>query len=478
MSPDHDRLVPGTIVGGKLRVVAVIGVGGMGTVYEVEHELTKHRRALKILHAGAPAGVVERFVREASAAGRIGNPHVAETFDAGRFESGEPYLLMELLDGETLDHRLLRTGPIDPGELADLVHQACDGIQAAHDAGIVHRDLKPENVFITTRDGAPFVKILDFGISKFDEGRTGALGITEEGSVMGTPYYMSPEQVCASTSIDARTDIYALGVMLYECACGERPYDGSYLGQLAVLIHQGKATPLGVRRPSLGPSFCDVVHRAMAVDRDQRFPTARDLADALGPFRRPNLAAPPQRGSAPPQRVTVRPAPQPGASASSMTPLVPSTDAALAATMASQPPEKIAHRRSRRATVVAVVLVATSAALFGAFVGFGPARERSLPAASTAVAPIGAGATSSREPARDEPQQVAPSASLSPPAVSGAPIAGLPPASSIRDAGAAVEMPRPARSASAPPARPSPSVSKPGPSRADQKGLAGENPFQ
>src|SRR5580700_7845309 len=211
----------GTIVANRLRIVRVIGVGGMGTVYEVEHELTKHHRALKVLQAKAAQqpSVVERFVREASAAGRIANAHIAETFDAGRLESGEPYLLMELIEGETLDARLRREGPIEVGELTDLVHQACEGVHAAHVSGIVHRDLKPENLIVTPRDGAPFVKILDFGISKFDSERTGALGITTEGLVMGTPYYMSPEQLIASPSLDARTDVYSLGVILYECAC-------------------------------------------------------------------------------------------------------------------------------------------------------------------------------------------------------------------------------------------------------------------
>src|SRR5882672_9124062 len=270
---EDPSLPPGTVVAGKLRIERTLGVGGMGIVYEVEHQLTRHRRALKILHARVARlpSVVERFVREASAAARIGNAHVAETFDAGQLETGEPYLLMELLDGETLDQRLRRTGPIDPGELADLVSQACDGVQAAHDAGIVHRDLKPENVFLTTKDGAPFVKVLDFGISKFDADRTGTLGITTEGSVMGTPYYMSPEQVRGAPTTDARTDVYALGVMLYECACGVRPFDGRSIEQLAVLIHVGKPTPLAERRPSLPPAFCEIVHRAMAVDREQRF---------------------------------------------------------------------------------------------------------------------------------------------------------------------------------------------------------------
>lgn len=283
-------LVAGSLVDGKFRIVRPLGVGGVGKVFEVEHDLTKHRRALKVLLPGASAEVVERFVREASAAARIRNPHVAETFDAGRLEGGEPYLLMELLDGNTLKERLQREGPIDPGELVDLIHQACEGIQAAHEAGIIHRDLKPDNLFVEVRDGRPFVKILDFGISKFDEGKTGMRGITKEGSVLGTPHYMSPEQVLGLPSIDARTDVYALGVILYECACGQRPFDAPSVEALSVLIHQGHAMPLDRRLPSLSRAFCEIVERAMATERDQRFESARALASALGPLRTHGIA--------------------------------------------------------------------------------------------------------------------------------------------------------------------------------------------
>lgn len=284
-APAESALVNGSLIAGKFRVVRTLGAGGMGKVYEVEHELTKHRRALKVLHPGASADVIERFVREASAAARIGNPHVAETFDAGRLENGAPYLLMELLGGETLDERLRRQGPIDASELAGLIHQACQGMQAAHEAGIIHRDLKPENLFIEIREGHPFVKILDFGISKFDEGKTGAPGITKGDSVMGTPCYMSPEQISGSAAIDARTDVYALGVILYECACGERPFEAKSVERLAVLIHTGQAIPLGRRMPSLPRAFCEIVERAMAAKPDRRFESARALANALVPPR-------------------------------------------------------------------------------------------------------------------------------------------------------------------------------------------------
>ncbi|HEV3193843.1 MAG TPA: protein kinase, partial [Polyangiaceae bacterium] len=356
---DTLTLNTGMLIAGKLRVVREIGVGGMGAVYEVEHELTKHRRALKVLHPSAAQtpSVVERFLREASAAGRVGNSHIAETFDAGKLENGEPYLLMELLDGETLDQQLQRQGAIDPGELADLIYQACEGMQAAHDAGIVHRDLKPENLIVTTRDGAPFVKILDFGISKFDAERTGTLGLTQEGLVMGTPYYMSPEQVRGASLIDARTDVYALGVILYECACGVRPYEAAAIQHLAVLIHEGKPTPLAERRPSLPPAFCSIVHRAMAVDREQRFESARALAAALAPLRRRTLRTPESQSDSP--RLVVRPSRVTGEAPVSVP--LPSTDAALAATMATG----VVPAVSRRGPALGVLAVAGVLVLAG-----------------------------------------------------------------------------------------------------------------
>jgi serine/threonine-protein kinase len=259
-----------------------MGVGGMGSVYEIEHELTKHRRALKLLHAvmAQNSGVVERFLREASAAGRVGNQHIVETYDAGTLDTGEPYLIMEMLRGTTLSDRIVR-GQMPISEVIDLVGQACDGVQAAHDAGIVHRDLKPDNLFVIDVEGRPFVKVLDFGISKFDPGKTGGMALTQEGAALGTPYYMSPEQIRGEAKLDARTDVYALGVILYECIAGVRPFDADVLTQLAVLIHMGKPPPLAQLRPDLPPGLTELVTRAMATDPANRIQTARDLRSEL-----------------------------------------------------------------------------------------------------------------------------------------------------------------------------------------------------
>jgi serine/threonine-protein kinase len=449
-TPTDSELVPGSLVAGKFRIARTIGVGGMGKVYEVEHVVTKHRRALKILHPGASADVVERFIREASAAGRIGNPHVAETFDAGRIEGGAPYLLMELLDGETLEERLRRLGPIDPGELADLIHQACEGIQAAHEAGIIHRDLKPDNLFVEVREGEPFVKILDFGISKFDEGKTGALGITKEDSVMGTPYYMSPEQVRRTTSVDARTDIYALGVILYECACGQRPFDAKTVERLAVLIHKGHAVPLARRMPSLPRAFCEVVERAMATEPDQRFDSARALARALAPLR---------------SRV-VRPDARARAS-SDAPPAAPTVRASAGSTLRSDPPQRRSRRRRAFSVMVVAGVVAASATAWVVARSRGEAPTPAAPPIATTRAP----ASSPGNPATSEASATG--------AVVGMPPLVLPVASTAPAGAADPSRPASPTSTAHPGARPgtAPSGSATR-KRMEQKGLADENPFR
>jgi serine/threonine-protein kinase len=276
----------GDVVAGKLRIIRLIGEGGMGAVYEVEHTITKHRRALKLLHREftRSAMVVQRFLREASAAGRIGNAHVVETFDAGTLESGEPYIVMELLQGRTLADEIQERGALPVDQACEILLQACNGMRAAHAAGVVHRDLKPENLFLVKGEET-FVKILDFGISKFDPELTGAHGLTQEGSALGTPFYMPPEQVRGEKDISVQADVYALGVILYECLTADKPYSAETLPHLVVLIHEGRYAPPSMRRPGLPPECDAVVATAMAADRTKRYASIDELEQALEVLR-------------------------------------------------------------------------------------------------------------------------------------------------------------------------------------------------
>ena len=300
---DGDDPLIGQVLQGKLEVIRQIGMGGMGVVYEVEHKLTRHRRALKILHAqvATDANVVTRFVREAGVAGTLRSPYVVETLDAGRLEDGSPYLLMEMLEGEPLSAIVHSDRRLPVARAARIAWQTCEGLRAAHAAGIVHRDLKPENLFlIRDEKSREQVKILDFGISKFTETQPRAGPLTEENAVMGTPWYMSPEQVRGSREVDSRTDLYSVGVILYEALGGDRPFSAEGLPQLAVQIFQGECAPLEERAPDLDAAVVQVVRRAMHRDRDARFQSARELQEALRPFVDPADLPAPARAAAEP----------------------------------------------------------------------------------------------------------------------------------------------------------------------------------
>jgi serine/threonine-protein kinase len=285
------------------------------------------------------------------------------------------------------------------------------------------------------------------------------MGVTAEGAVLGTPFYMPPEQVRGASSIDSRADIYSLGVILYECSSGVRPYEAITLEHLAILIHEGKAMPLSERRPSLPLAFCQVVARAMAVDRDRRYPTARELADALAPFR--VLTAPGLRTSEPP-RVVIRSSAPPAShevSAAATAFLVPSVTAtAMADTMRTDAPPR-SSTRSRGWAWLAGLVVFTGVAFSVTF-----ARYSRAPATGAVTAAIG-------------PEPPAPSPSVTPVAL--APVAsstgsGL----DARDAGpsSVLAPPRPSAALAKPSSSNAPA---PGPkSRVDQNGLAGENPFR
>lgn len=281
------RALVGRVVAKHYRVLAMLGEGGMGAVYVAEHLELGRKVALKRLHPelAADEQAVQRFQREARAAAATGHAHIVEVLDHGFAEDGAPYLAMEYLRGKSLGQLLREEKPLEAARGCRIVGQLLTALSAVHARGIIHRDLKPDNVILTRRDFDPeFVKVVDFGISKFQTEEDGALTLTRTGVTLGTPHYMSPEQARGVNDIDHRADLYGAGVLLYECLTGRRPYEAENYHQLLGAILTGKRTPLSDVRPDLPPGLVAAVERAMHVDRDARFTSAAEMLEALRPY--------------------------------------------------------------------------------------------------------------------------------------------------------------------------------------------------
>jgi serine/threonine-protein kinase len=279
-------LSTGEIIDGKYRTIRLIGEGGMGAVYEAENIRIHRKVAIKVLHAGVAetAEAVQRFEREAQAAGRIGSEHIVEVLDLGNLASGDRYMVMEFMDGDSLGGRIKTKGRLSPAELYPIAHQLLAALDAAHGAGIIHRDLKPDNVYLLrSRSGvADFVKLLDFGISKFNQlsGDSG-FSMTRTGAVMGTPYYMAPEQAKGAKDADHRVDLYAAGVILYESVTGEVPFNADTFNELLFKIVLEEPRPVQQLVPQIDPGFAAIINKAMTRDPAARFQTAKEFQLAL-----------------------------------------------------------------------------------------------------------------------------------------------------------------------------------------------------
>lgn len=281
----------GDVVAGRYVVERVIAVGGMGTVVAARHLQLGHKVALKFLHTSGPVAkdAAPRFLGEAKAAARLKGEHVVHVSDMGTLESGVPYMVMEFLDGVDLGDALEHEGPMPMPVAIDYILQACEGLAEAHAARIVHRDLKPQNLFRThSPDGTPLVKVVDFGVSKALSDDVRVVGtVTSTDAVFGSPLYMSPEQMVSSTRADQRSDVWSIGVVLYELLTQRLPFESETMTGLCVQIANSPPRKLLEDAPQLPPELEAVIERCLEKDPGQRYQNVAELAADLSPFAPP-----------------------------------------------------------------------------------------------------------------------------------------------------------------------------------------------
>jgi eukaryotic-like serine/threonine-protein kinase len=275
------------LVAGKYELSHLIGRGGMGSVWEGRHATLGTRVAIKFVdaeYADSPEAR-QRFMTEARAAATIQSKYAIQIHDHGLTDDGRPYIVMELLVGEPLDRRIERVGRLALSDTARILGQVCRALQRAHEAGIIHRDLKPENIFLVRSpdDDDEIAKVLDFGIAKFraSPGEAGLSSSTKTGAVLGTPFYMSPEQARGLRNIDHRTDLWSLGIIAYKCVTGVLPFDGESVGDLLVKICTGPLPVPSLVVAGLPPAFDGWFARSLERAPERRFASASELSSAL-----------------------------------------------------------------------------------------------------------------------------------------------------------------------------------------------------
>jgi serine/threonine-protein kinase len=417
--PPKDPLL-GRVIDGRYRVDKAVGEGGMGVVYLISHVVLGKRMALKVLRGdmAKDADVVQRFMQEAQSATSIGHPNIIDISDFGRLPDGAVYFVMEYLDGESLTHMIERGGSIPMATAIHVVRQIASALEAAHARGIVHRDLKPDNIYLVKQGGDDrFVKVLDFGIAKVGGANS---KLTRTGMIFGTPHYMSPEQA-AGQSVDQRTDIYALGVIMYEMFAGRKPFDGdTFMGILSKHMFEQPLPPSQVKGAGLG-AIEDLILRALAKKQEERYQSMSELVRDLDTIASGGVVQIGGRGVAPP-----------GNLADALEP--PSrTEMRLAGSIPTPEPSA---PRSRAPLMIAafVVLLGIGGVVGGAAYVLAGGTPRASATSTETVGAIGA-ALPSGVPAAPPPS----SAVIAPPTSVAAPPPSAPPAS-VAAAPASVEI--------------------------------------
>ncbi len=282
---------PGQIFAGKYRIERLLGAGGMGEVYAATHLELGELVALKVMRDEdtSSTDALARFQREARAAARLKSEFIARVLDVGRREGGLPFIVLEHIEGQDLQE-VCRRGPVPVAEAAGFIAQACEGVAEAHALGMVHRDLKLRNLFLTKRpDGRPLVKILDFGVVKLSSPKGAdsdqpSLTLTQAETIIGSLPYTAPEQIQMSSKVDARADVWSLGVCLYELLAGTRPFPGQTVAEIVTSITRRPLVPLRSLRPEIPDALADAVERALEKNLHRRFQSVAELAGALSPF--------------------------------------------------------------------------------------------------------------------------------------------------------------------------------------------------